>query len=142
MLEYWWHSFYTDETRQWFTDNIEVLSVTQPDAYEAMEALADFLGLDVVQTFGVNLITELSTYCTSIVAQTAEDGIVHVRNLDFHDTDVMKTLVYEQVLVKDGVVKAHSPSIAGFYGAFTGNVSDGYSISYNVRERAAGATHE
>ena len=23
MLDYWWNSFYTDETRQWFTDNID-----------------------------------------------------------------------------------------------------------------------
>ena len=116
--------------------------MTQPEAYDASKALADLLGLDVVQTFGVNLITELSTYCTGIVAKTAENEIAHVRNLDFHDTDVMKKLVYEQVLIKDGVVKARSPSIAGFYGAFTGQVSNGFSISYNVRERAAGATHD
>ena len=23
MLDYWWNSFYTDETRQWFADNID-----------------------------------------------------------------------------------------------------------------------
>ena len=47
--------------------------MTQPDAYDASKALADRLGLEVSQTFGVNMITELSTYCTSIVSKTAEN---------------------------------------------------------------------
>lgn len=93
-LDYWWNSYYTDEVREWFTDNIDELSVAQPEAFEAMQALADFLGLEVTQTFGVNLITELSTWCTSIVSQTADGGIAHVRNLDFFNTEVMKQLVY------------------------------------------------
>ena len=54
----------------------------------------------------------------------------------------MKKLVYEQVLIKDGEVKARSPSIAGFYGAFTGQKNGAFSISYNVRERKTGPNHE
>jgi len=76
--------------------------------------------LEVAQTFGVSAITEISTYCTSIVARNLDDEITHVRNLDFHYTDVMKELVYDAQLYKDGELKASSPSIAGFYGAFTG----------------------
>ena len=44
--------------------------------------------------------------------------------------------------MKGGVERARSPCIAGFYGAFTGQVSGAFSISYNVRKRAAGATHD
>lgn len=96
----------------------------------------------MIQTFGVSAITELSTYCTSIVAKNHNNEIAHVRNLDFGDTDVMKELVYEQVLIKDGEIKARAPSIAGFYGAFTGQKHGVFSVSYNVRERATGPTHE
>lgn len=54
------------------------------------------------------------------MARTEEGEIIHARNLDFHYTEVMKKMVYEAVLSKDGIVQARSPSIAGFYGAYTG----------------------
>lgn len=103
MEDYWWNEFYTDEIRQWFDDNIEGLKEAQPDNYASNLALAQALDLDVVQTFGVSSVTELSTYCTSIVARGNDGVITHVRNLDFKDTKVMKQLIYEAVLVKDGV---------------------------------------
>ena len=37
--------------------------------YEANLALAELLELDVIQTVTVSSITEVSTYCTSIVAR-------------------------------------------------------------------------
>ena len=89
MEDYWW-KFYTDEEQQWFEDNIEGLKAAQPDAYEMSKVLADLLGLSVTQTFAVSDITEVSTYCTSIIARNSQDQITHVRNLDFHYTDVMK----------------------------------------------------
>ena len=142
MLDYWWNQFYSDKERAWFRSNIDELKQAQPDAYSTNLALADFLGLEVAQTFAVSSITEVSTYCTSIVARNSEDQIAHVRNLDFKYTDVMKQLVYEAHLIKDGKVVAISPSIAGFYGAFTGQKPGAFSISYNARERDAGPTPE
>ena len=67
-----------------------------------MERLAEIIGIPVVQTVTVNMITEFSTYCTSIVARNERNEIMHVRNLDFGFTTVMKRLVYEAVLTKDG----------------------------------------
>jgi len=90
MEEHWWNKFYSSDIRQWFTDNIEGLKKAQPDAYETNLALADFLGLPIEQVFGVSSITEISTYCTSIVARNSAGDIAHVRNLDFSYTDVMK----------------------------------------------------
>ena len=81
---------------------MDQIKISQPDAYEANLALADRLGLTVEQTFGVSSITELSTYCTSIIARDSEDQIVHVRNLDFGNTETMKKLVYNAVLHKNG----------------------------------------
>ena len=120
MEDYWWKYFYSDTIKQWFADNIEELKEVQPDAYEFSLALAELLDLDVVQTFAVSSITELSTYCTSIVARDTDNQIAHVRNLDFNNTKIMKQLVFEAILVKDGVVKATSPQIGGFYGSYTG----------------------
>jgi hypothetical protein len=99
-----------------------------------MERLAEVLGLPVLQTVTVNSISEYSTYCTSIVARDASGLISHVRNLDFDYTNVMKELVYEAVLFKDGEERARAPSIAGYYGFYTGHKPDSFSVSYNVRE--------
>lgn len=102
MEDYWWNTFYSEEIRNWFRDNLEQLKESQKDAYEHNAALADFLGLEVAQTYGVSSITEISTYCTSIVARNTKGEIAHVRNLDFHLTDVMKQLVYEGHFYLDG----------------------------------------
>lgn len=99
-----------------------------------MERLAEIIGIPVVQTVTVNMITEFSTYCTSIVARNERNEIMHVRNLDFGFTTVMKRLVYEAVLTKDGLEKARSPCIAGYYGSYTGHKAGVFSVSYNVRE--------
>jgi len=99
-----------------------------------MERLAEIIGIPVLQTVTVNMITEFSTYCTSIVARNERNEIMHVRNLDFGFTTVMKRLVYEAVLTKDGLEKARSPCIAGYYGSYTGNKAGVFSVSYNVRE--------
>lgn len=133
MEDYFYHVIPL-EFKDFFGDNEEAFQRAQPDVYDAMKALADILDLDVKQTLAVNAITEFSTYCTSIVART-EDGLIsHVRNLDFDYTSVMKTLIYDAILVKDGEEKAHAPSIAGYYGAYTGHKHDAWSVSYNVRE--------
>lgn len=99
-----------------------------------MARLAEILDLPILQTITVNSISEYSTYCTSIVARDINGLISHVRNLDFSYTSVMKELVYEAVLVKDGEERARSPIIAGYYGVYTGHKPDSFSVSYNVRE--------
>jgi hypothetical protein len=115
-------------------DNLEKFRKANPDVYDAMERLAEVLGLEVLQTVTVNAITEYSTYCTSIVARNQDNEIAHVRNLDFSATSIMKQLVFEAVLVKDGEVRAQSPVIAGYYGFYTGHKPGFFSVSYNVRE--------
>ena len=101
-----------------------------------MESLAAILELPTTQTVLVNLITEMSTFCTSIVARNQQNEIVHVRNLDLGNTANMKQLVYEGLLVKGGVERARSPMIAGLLGAYTGK-NAAFSISYNARESTA-----
>jgi hypothetical protein len=64
-----------------------------------------------------------------------ENGtIIHARNLDFDYPETMKGLVYSAVYIKDGLMVAEAPSIAGYIGAYTGIKKDKFTISYNVRE--------
>lgn len=107
-----------------------------------MERLAEVTGLPVIQTITVNAITEYSTYCTSIVARDLDGNICHVRNLDFDNTAVMKKLVHEGILIKDGEERGRSMIIAGYYGSYTGRKNNSFSVSYNVRETVDNPTDE
>lgn len=135
-MEHYFYYAIPPSTRSFYGegDNLEKFRQAQPDVYEAMDRLAQLLGLTVLQTVTVNSISEYSTYCTSIVARTADGMISHVRNLDFDYTQVMKTLVYTAVLRKNGKNQATSPAIAGYYGSYTGHKPGSFSVSYNVRE--------
>ena len=105
MEKYWWDYIGNVPAYQdFFRDNIDEFKELHEDMYEASLALATFLDLPVYQTLGVSQITEFSTFCTSIVARTLDNKIAHVRNLDFGLTNVMKRLVYDALLVKDGQV--------------------------------------
>lgn len=75
-------------------DNLALFKEAQPDTYDAMESLANITGLPIEQTCAVNAIVEISTYCTSILAKTLDNDIVHVRNLDFGHRPVMQKLVH------------------------------------------------
>ena len=133
MEDYFYESI-PPEGRDFFVNNEKEFARAQPDVYAAMVALAEITGLSRYQTLAVNSITEFSTYCTSIVARTPTGEITHVRNLDFAATEMMKELVYEAILVKDGREMATSPLIAGYIGSYTGHKPGSWSVSYNVRE--------
>ena len=87
-------------------------------------------------------ITEVSTWCTSIVARDTLGRIAHSRNLDFKNTDTMKKLVHMAVIYKDGEEKGRGPLIAGFYGMYTARKADAYSITFNARESPGGNNYD
>jgi hypothetical protein len=136
LMENYWYNEISEPMRDFYLqgNNLEEYQEASPDAYWALANLAAVLKIDRVKTITVNAITEYSTYCTSIVARNENNEIAHVRNLDFSATELMSKLIYIQVMVKDGVVVAEAPSIAGFYGTFTGQKPGVFSVSYNVRE--------
>ena len=91
-MENYFYSNMSAEIKAIFSDqeNLSKLVVTQPDVYFAMDSLASMLGLPLSQVLAVNAITDMSTYCTSIIAQNLDGNVTHVRNLDFGHTEVMR----------------------------------------------------
>ena len=74
------------------------------------------------------------------MARSLSDEITHVRNLDFHPTSLMKQVIYEQILIKDGKEVARAPGMAPFNGLFTARKEGAFSVSFNVRETIPGST--
>lgn len=131
-MENYWYSQIPAASRAIIEDNMDLYAAAQPDNFATMQSLATILGLPIKQTVMVNLITEMHTFCTSIVARNERSEIAHARNLDFADTKNMQKLVIEASLVKDGVERARGPQILGFLGMYTGKTAN-FSISYDVR---------
>ena len=87
----------------------------------------------------VNSIVDFSSFCTSIVARNATN-VVHVRNLDFDAPVLMQKLIYVQNFTDSRKNSTHgqlpetlAPSIAGYFGVYTGYKPGYFSVSYNVR---------
>lgn len=117
-----------------FMRNEETLKKKDEDLYYAMDSLAKHINLKTYETLLINSIVDFSSFCTSIIQQDPNTKLItHARNLDFNYPEIMQKLVYNQVFYKDGVEIATAPSIAGYYGAYTGIKPDHFTISYNVR---------
>ena len=109
----------------------------QPDVYGFAENVASHLqklepNYTVADALLVNAIVDFSSFCTSIIAHNDTD-FVHVRNLDFDFPEDMQKLIYIQRFERGGELVGTAPSIAGFYGVYTGVRADAFSLSYNVR---------
>jgi hypothetical protein len=101
-MENYWYSTMDEDARNIIIDNLDEYARAQPEIFAAMDSLARIIGVETHQTVLVNMITEFSTYCTSLVTRTSTNEVVHVRNLDFQYTDVMKNLVIDMIFVKNG----------------------------------------
>lgn len=132
-MENYWYSTIPAESKAIIENNLAEYAAAHPDNFATMQSLATILGLPVQQTVMVNLITELHTFCTSIVTRNTKNEVAHVRNLDFGDTANMQRLVIEASFIKGGVERARITQIVGFLGTYTGR-SNGFSVSYNVRQ--------
>jgi len=85
----------------------------------------------------VNLGYEVSEACTSIVSQTTDGKIYHVRNMDFWDgiwlTDHLKNLTMTLEYQKGGKTLFYATSFAGYVGVLSGMKPNAFSISLNTR---------
>jgi len=89
-----------------------------------------------------NMGYEVTDGCTSIVAQTKDNKILHVRNMDFWDgiwlTNHLKNLTIQVDYHSKGKVLFHATSFAGYVGVLSGMRPQGYSISIDTRNYPAG----
>jgi len=89
-----------------------------------------------------NLGYEVSDFCTSIIAQTTDGTIYHVRNMDFWDgvwlTGHLKNMTYQADYHKNGQLLFHATTFAGYAGVLSGMKPNGFSISIDTRNYPKG----
>lgn len=104
---------------------------------QEIQGCATAMGVEYGWLTWVNLGYEVSEACTSIVAQTVNGKIYHVRNMDFWDgiwlTDHLKNLTMTLEYQKGGVTQFYATSFAGYVGVLSGMKPNAFSISLNTR---------
>jgi N-acylethanolamine-hydrolysing acid amidase len=102
-----------------------------------MKGIADATGIPHGNIIALNLIYDLTAFCTSIVAQDSEGHILHARNLDFDLPAVLRPLTIE-VEFKNGVnatdVEYYGVTYAGYVGLATAMRPNQFSISLDERQ--------
>jgi len=109
-----------------------------PQEYaQEIQGCAASMGVEYGWLSLVNLGYEVTEACTSIVAQTVDGKIYHVRNMDFWDgiwlTDHLKNLTMTIEYQKGGKTQFYATSFAGYVGVLSGMKPGAFSISINTR---------
>lgn len=109
-----------------------------PQEYaQELQGCAAAMGVEYGWLSIVNLGYELTEACTSIVSQTIDGKIYHVRNMDFWDgiwlTDHLKNLTITIDYQKGGKTVFYATSFAGYVGVLSGMKPGAFSISINTR---------
>jgi len=102
-----------------------------------LRGCAEELGVDYGWLTLFNIGYEVTDGCTSILAQTNDNKILHVRNMDFWDgiwlTGHLKNLTIQVDYQTGGKTLFHATTFAGYVGVLSGMKPKGFSISIDTR---------
>ncbi|XP_078594262.1 N-acylethanolamine-hydrolyzing acid amidase-like [Branchiostoma floridae x Branchiostoma japonicum] len=109
----------------------------QPFAGE-MRGIARCTGIDLGEIVGLNLGYDLSTFCTSIVAQDSKGTIWHGRNMDLvkefaKTSEFLRSTAIMIDFQSKGQTLYTSTTYLGYVGAPTGQSPDKFTVSVNLR---------
>ena len=127
-------------------DAMEKGMIMQPYRDE-VEGIAEELGCDLGHLTFLNLFYEMSRFCTSIVAQTADNkDLYHARNLDFGQffmwniqsktwglSEALKRVTINVNFNRGGKLLFKASTLAGHVGALTAMMPYRFSLSMNAK---------
>eukprot|EP01083_Nonionella_stella_P295191 1003258_1 len=106
--------------------------VTEP-YHSEIEYLSNCSGLTIDQLITVNIVYDLSAFCTSIVARTKDGKILHARNQDF-PTVLRNDTVNLLYVDANNNTLYEATTFFGYVGVPTGIKFDAFSITDDARE--------
>ncbi|KAK7091648.1 N-acylethanolamine-hydrolyzing acid amidase-like [Littorina saxatilis] len=106
--------------------------IPSPFAQEII-GIADYWGLDRGDVILMNILYDVTAFCTSIVAQDNNGTIWHARNLDYDNADLLRNLTVN-IHYKQGNETLYSGvTYAGYVGILTGQRPNGFTITIDQR---------
>ena len=104
------------------------------DTAREIHGLSQYTGIPLGKLLLYNILHEITSFCTSIVVEDINGGIIHGRNLDFGLTDTLKESVIIVDVKRSGDVLCTGVTYAGYVGFFTGVKHKAFSLSANDRD--------
>ncbi|PAV85130.1 hypothetical protein WR25_04544 [Diploscapter pachys] len=121
---------------------------------DEIQGIADYSGIPLGRCVMFNIFYEVSSFCTSIVAQDPDGHIIHARNLDFGEFFGWNTTTHEWTIAtqlrkmlvnlnwkKNGAVLFKSISFAGYSGILSGMRPGAFSITVDSRFAKPSGVH-
>lgn len=105
----------------------------QPEYYMEIEGMAGAIGVSTNSLLLAQYINELSAFCTSVVAYTANGTVFHGRNMDFLFESTMRNITYQAEFMQNGQYLFTAVMYAGLNGVHSGWRGD-YSVTINNRK--------
>lgn len=100
---------------------------------EELVGIAGVVDMHVGMVLALNLIYELTTGCTSIVARSSDGTIWHGRNLDYDIPHLQDLTIYVRFL-RGGKLMYEGTTYAGYIGISTGMKRGAFSLSQDQRD--------
>lgn len=107
-----------------------------PEPYPAeMKGVSKALNISLAETILLNILYDLSAYCTSIVAQDKKGNIFHGRNLDYEFSEILRNISFISNFQSKGKVIYTGVSFAGQVGLVTAQKPKSVTISLDERDK-------
>lgn len=108
--------------------------------------VAKAANLSAIEAFLANVVYELTAFdwgsvnkdfnaCTSIIAQTTNGTIYHVRNMDYGYPNFLRNLTVEVDFLENGVVSYTGTTFVGYVGLLTGQKPNKFTVTLNQRSK-------
>ena len=116
----------------WYDNN-----VYEPYKSE-IEYFSECTGVDIGTVITVNLLYDLTAFCTSIVAENSDGTIFHGRNLDYNFPVLRNaTITVSMINSKDGNNSGifNGTTFFGYVGMWTGSKANAFTLSGDERDK-------
>lgn len=100
-----------------------------------MRGIAKALNISLGDVVLLNIIYDLTAYCTSIVSQDSKGQIWHSRNLDYGFTDMLKNITVAVDFQTGGKTAYSVITYAGYVGVLSGQKPYGFTITVDERDQ-------
>eukprot|EP01090_Pellita_catalonica_P002364 TRINITY_DN11958_c0_g1_i1.p1 TRINITY_DN11958_c0_g1~~TRINITY_DN11958_c0_g1_i1.p1 ORF type:complete len:306 (+),score=45.33 TRINITY_DN11958_c0_g1_i1:126-920(+) len=102
---------------------------------EEIAAGAKMINVSIGKAVLLNIVYDLTAYCTSIIAQSSDGQIYHGRNLDYSLAHVLRNITINVEFQKSGKTYYKGTTYAGYVGLPTGMKPNKFAISLDERDR-------
>ncbi|XP_045196945.2 N-acylethanolamine-hydrolyzing acid amidase-like [Mercenaria mercenaria] len=102
-----------------------------------MRGFATALNISVGDVVMMNLVYDVSAFCTSIISQDASGQIWHSRNFDYNFTDILRNITIAVDFQSGGETEYSIITFAGYVGAPTGQRPNVFTVTVDERDKGS-----